>query len=184
MATTVSNLQLNSEAVGIGMEEYSIAPRNEVAAHLSKIDFDSVVVITYNRKTNQSTNWWHFSGHPDYWGGTELKHLAWQLTSHTADRFKSDVADPDSRAFKSETKKFIVSMGPKLSVSKTMMLLAAVGMDLWNPEKRLWLWLELSLGEMGVSIRRFDGVEEESGKEYWSWGVLLGPLVFRVTRRK
>jgi len=79
------------------MGDYSVAPRKEVAAQVEKMDFDSVVLITYDRHTNRLQNWWHFSGHPDSWTAADMSSIAQQMASHTAELLKADANTPKGR---------------------------------------------------------------------------------------
>ena len=141
----------------------SDAAREQVKSFIAEHEFDSVVVILGDRKELTLTNWWHFSGHPNWWTNTDCATVAQHMVATTAEVMKTDV----------NVGREIKYTGPKIERVKTQQAqnyawLGGIAIHInRRSRKRLYLNCWIDKTSIGMYISWYNGLN-----------ILIGPFLF------
>ena len=154
--------------------------RKEVISYVEKVapPFDCSILITYNTQTQQLSNWWQFSCHPESWGSKELSDFAWRMADCAAADLKGHAENPLVRQHNVAPRKRIVLVPPE----EATQILLGCGIAWPNPEKRAWLILEWVKGKVAVGVEWYETNDMNNGNRFWLVRLILGPIAIRMSR--
>ena len=104
------------------------------------------------------------------------------MTAATSESLKSD-RNVQQREVKIKTKNHVT--GPYTTIDTLVLFVCGFALSPHTDAMdRLWLWFEFNKWELGLSVSILQCENEGTGKPYWSFKALIGPLCVRLTRRK
>ena len=141
--------------------------REEIAQVLKSVEFNGVVVITWNMKSGEVKNWWRFDGHPDTWTSKELSDIAVQMSSRTAELLKAEANTGERKV--NVQQPALVAKRAKSDASYTNLFMLGIAKP-HNPKRRLWLSAWITWTSFGCSL--------SWGRGVW---MLIGPFQLGAT---